>query len=412
MTYKISRIWSGAVEYPGMFRLHNADQRALVQHQRLDYEVIQVLNITVDLSDNNIVSPGVGSMRIVVHVVNFNEAVSLASPSTGSVPENSPEGTPCYVAAYTDVDGPTEGAFFRIANGSNLPFALHTDTGVMTTTRVFNFEQEDAAGYAVAVEVSDRPFNSGATDATFDSLVVTIFITDVNDAPLLVCGDGTVVSADDACVMYAPENATAGYQIGSLAFFDEDDDPVSATVIALQNPYSFSNVSVLGSADVVVSTGGRGFDYEVVCCTRCASDGTGQVVYNDTELTWMAAPTGFLTSACCPVVVPGSSMTPLPVVHSPASIVVGSDLRYLLATVRLVDNSSLFDPLTTVRHVTIVVTGASGGHVRISARCVRVYAREGGSSSMLRAAHLGEPAWVHLRALQTSTKPPHSLRLR
>ena len=144
----------------------------------LDYETPpNTYSVTVSVSDNN---GGTDSITVTINVTDLDETPSNnppvitagAGPITRAVTENMAAGTNVGVAvAATDADGNT--LAYLLSGDDASAFSINSD-GQLKTSAVLNHEVKSS--YSVTITVSD----GSATD----SIVVSISVTDANDAPI------------------------------------------------------------------------------------------------------------------------------------------------------------------------------------------------------------------------------------
>ena len=185
------------------------------------------------------------------HAPVFSEGISTAR----SVAENTPAGVNIgspVVATDEDDDLLTYG----LEGPDAAAFGIVGTTGQLQTRAPLDYETRDA--YAVTVIVSD---GRGAAD----TIGVAISVTDENDDPVFIEGDGTTRSV--------AENALAGVNIGSaVSATDEDGDPLTYSLGGI-DAASFGIVGVSGQLQTRAL-----LDYETknaYSITVTVSDGNG-----------------------------------------------------------------------------------------------------------------------------------------
>lgn len=144
----------------------------------IDYESIDTIKVVVRVTDPNNTSKFSDTL-VYIPVKDVNEDPTLKK-QTFSFEENTPAGTEVGSAVYGDLD--TAAAFtdnvFTPEAGDTAYFDISPE-GVITTKRVFNFENE-AAIYHLVVRVSDR---NVPTLYAIDTMVINLL--DVNEVPIL-----------------------------------------------------------------------------------------------------------------------------------------------------------------------------------------------------------------------------------
>lgn len=144
----------------------------------IDYESIDTIKVVVRVTDPNNTSKFSDTL-VYIPVKDVNEDPTLKK-QTFSFEENTPAGTEVGSAVYGDLD--TAVAFtdnvFTPEAGDTAYFDISPE-GLITTKRVFNFENE-AAIYHLVVRVSDR---NVPTLYAIDTMVINLL--DVNEVPIL-----------------------------------------------------------------------------------------------------------------------------------------------------------------------------------------------------------------------------------
>ncbi len=144
----------------------------------IDYESIDTIKVVVRVTDPNNTSKFSDTL-VYIPVKDVNEDPTLKK-QTFSFEENTPAGTEVGTAVYGDLD--TAAAFtdnvFTPEAGDTAYFDISPE-GLITTKRVFNFENE-AAIYHLVVRVSDR---NVPTLYAIDTMVINLL--DVNEVPIL-----------------------------------------------------------------------------------------------------------------------------------------------------------------------------------------------------------------------------------
>ncbi len=147
-----------------------------------------VYNVTVQVSDGL----NTDSQALAVTVTNVNEAPTVTSAATASVPENT---TAVMTVTASDPDAGTTFTYSIAGGVDAAKFAINSSTGALTFVSAPDYENPTDVGadnvYNVTVAASD-----GSLSAT---KAVAVSVTNVNEAP-------TVTSGATASV---PENTTA-----------------------------------------------------------------------------------------------------------------------------------------------------------------------------------------------------------
>ncbi len=147
-----------------------------------------IYNVTVAASDGSLTA----TKAVAVSVTNVNEAPTVTSAATASVPENT---TAVMTVTASDPDAGTTFTYSIAGGADAAKFAINSSTGALTFVSAPDYETPTDAGadnvYNVTVQVSDGSLSA--------SKAVAVTVTDVNEAP-------TVTSGATASV---PENTTA-----------------------------------------------------------------------------------------------------------------------------------------------------------------------------------------------------------
>ena len=161
----------------------------------LDFETQKTYAVTLTVSDGKLTD----TLAATINISDVNEAPVFATDSltTHTVAENTPAGenigTP-YKA--TDVDGDT--LTYRLDDGTDAAaFDIDSETGQLKTKASLDFETKKT--YPVTLTVSDGELTG--------TLVVTINVSDVNEAP--------VFAVDSLTTHAVTENTPAGENIGT-----------------------------------------------------------------------------------------------------------------------------------------------------------------------------------------------------
>ena len=197
-------------------------QIRLVGDQPLLYEDHQEFNLTITATDNG--GPLVGgpmnasaTIRVTVGNINDPPEFTISSPSV-FVNENLPAGAVARPNAewtalpFSDPDVHDTHIWFLV-NSVDVPVVINRTTGVLTTTRTLDFEDEDS--YTVTVAVQD-------SEGAIDRAEVRLFVNDTNDPPT-----ATYTGASIA------ENVAIGTTVGyAPAVADQDGDSVTFAINA------------------------------------------------------------------------------------------------------------------------------------------------------------------------------------
>ena len=163
------------------------------------------LRATVTYTDN-IRSGRTAYSDATTGTVDPNAAPAFSSETaTREVPENSPEGTD--VGAPVTAMDPGDTLTYSLGGDDAASFSINSETGQLMTMAALDHETKDM--YMVTVMATDSAGES-------DSIMVTINVTDANDAPMF---------ADATATREVAENTAAGMNIGDMVTaMDQDGD--------------------------------------------------------------------------------------------------------------------------------------------------------------------------------------------
>jgi VCBS repeat-containing protein len=220
-----------------------------------DSNADNVYDVTVQASDGTLVD----TQAVAVTVTNVNEAPTVTSGATASVPENT---TAVMTVTATDPDAGTTLTYSIVGGADAAKFAINSSTGALSFVSAPDYENPTDAGsdnvYDVTVQASDGSLTN--------SQAIAVTVTNVNEAPAIT----------SSAVASVPENTTAVMMVTAT-------DPDAGTTLTY---------SIVGGADaskftIDSSTGALSFvsapDFEnptdvggdnVYDVTVQASDGT------------------------------------------------------------------------------------------------------------------------------------------
>ena len=194
----------------------------------LDHEKNDTYSVTVSVSDGN---NGSDSITLTINVTNINEPPRFRGTQiTLSVAEDATIGTAIGDPFQaTDPEGDT--LTYSLRRSDRAAFSIDANTGQLKTDTLLGYETKNVYN-DLAVRATDP-------DGKFDAIVVTINVTDVNDAPVFADGD----SATRAIA----ENTAAGQNIGTpIAATDADSGDTLTYSLSGTDAAAFSIVSTTG----------------------------------------------------------------------------------------------------------------------------------------------------------------------
>ncbi|MEI7768729.1 MAG: cadherin-like domain-containing protein [Chloroflexales bacterium] len=151
-----------------------------------------------------------------------NEAPTIGSGQTFSVPENSPAGTAVGTVSFDPTDGPAPTLSVTGGSGQAL-FSIDPSTGAITVApgAILNFEA--TTSYTLDVTVSD----GGASAST----TITINITNVNDPPVIDVNGAA--SGIDGTAAFNENAPPVGITTPSLTVSDQDSTAITSVVVTI-----------------------------------------------------------------------------------------------------------------------------------------------------------------------------------
>ena len=210
----------------------------------IDYESRSTYKVAYRVSDNkNAVGgndPAVDdTLVLTINVTDANEAPVFAAGSVSrTVTENTTTGNVGLAVTATDPDSghvlaysvavtSDVGAADHLAD-FNRDFSLDTSTGQVSVKATAAIDFETRSSYKVAYRVSDNKNSAGSVDtAVDDTLVLTVNVSDVNEAPSF--------SASSVSRTVA-ENTTTGDVGAAVTATDDDSDALTYSVAESSGP--------------------------------------------------------------------------------------------------------------------------------------------------------------------------------
>ncbi|KAI8744489.1 protocadherin Fat 4, partial [Biomphalaria glabrata] len=214
----------------------------------LDYETSNVINITLEVTDNG--SPPYKKQKMMtINVMDMNEPPSDLKLTNNKVEENSIDGTVVGAFQVSDPDNKI-GFTFSLLDSANGKFRINGDKLVVVSPeqctvnqqRLCSLNYEKTSSHTVKVIVTDS--GSPQESAIFS---LTIDVTDANDAP-------TDIVLSDNKVDFS---AKAGTVIGQFNVIDEDSQQTKTFILKDDAGGTFkimNGTSTLIKADVPLTT--------------------------------------------------------------------------------------------------------------------------------------------------------------
>ncbi len=255
----------------------------------LDYETTSSYTLDISVTDNadGDTAGEVGSAITVtqtatVNLIDVNEAPVITSGTTFDIAENSAVGTEVTTLNVTDVDEDDPPFLFEITGGTGSSvFQIDSATGKITVTdqSALNFEG-GTTSFTLDIDVTDNLDGNSLGEvgaAITTSTTLTINVTDVNDAPVVVAAPTLQIDEN------APVNeevTTDGTIVADLTdyFTDEDMDTLTFTITGGNSSGAFAidgnNIVVANSSKLDAETVGLDAYTLTIVAT---DDGTGML---------------------------------------------------------------------------------------------------------------------------------------
>jgi VCBS repeat-containing protein len=162
----------------------------------LDFETIPTFHMTVLATDNGTPVQSVTG-AITIHLIDVNEA-PVVNDQTFTVAENTANGTTVGTIVATDPDAGQTRTFSVTGGTGQTAFAVSA-AGVITVANSAALNFEVTPTFTLNVTVTDN-----ATPTMSDTAVITINLTNVNEAPVITSNGGGATAS-----INVPENNTA-----------------------------------------------------------------------------------------------------------------------------------------------------------------------------------------------------------
>ncbi len=198
----------------------------------LDYETKSSYSVTITVSDGN---GGSASITVTIDVNDIDESPANNAPvftdgssTTRTIAENTATNVNIGSAvSATDADDDT--LSYSLSGTDATSFSINSTNGQLKTNATLNFETKTS--YTVMVSASDGQGGSS-------SINVTIYITNVNEAPVFTAGTSTTRSI--------AENAGPNINIGSVVSATDVDSTTLTYTLGGTNGASFDIESTTG----------------------------------------------------------------------------------------------------------------------------------------------------------------------
>ena len=138
------------------------------------------------------------------------------------------------------------------------PFAINASTGAITVTS--RLDAETTASYELYVKVTD----DDATNALFDTVKLTITVSDANELPYFVASSGSTTELSEVAAIEVNENTASPTVLATYYGYDPDGNDFEFVLRTSLDSDFFSLVAVPNNTDRVTLTpkAGRTLDYE------------------------------------------------------------------------------------------------------------------------------------------------------
>ncbi len=204
----------------------------------LDAEKTKTLDLTISAQDRaNAAARKINyaNLKVTINDCNDNAPQFNESQLTVPVPEGQPIGTNVYKIAAYDLDLGDNGYIsFSIANTDKIPFAIDHFSGMITTTKVLDYESMRRT-YSLLIRASDW----GSPHRRESETIVTIKVTDINDhKPLFEKVE---------CKGYVSREASIGTELVVVSAIDYDaGDIISYQIVGGNEDGCFEMLSTVG----------------------------------------------------------------------------------------------------------------------------------------------------------------------
>ena len=198
-----------------------------------DADTNNAYQITLEVSDSN---ANTASQELVITVTDVNEAPTITSATSASVPENTTITTTIYTASATDPEN--DNLTYSLSGTDADDFTINPNSGAISFANTPDHETPSDDNkdnvYQVTLEVSDGNGNSA-------SQALTISVTEVNETPTITSKTSANTLENTSGTIYSasatdPENDNLMYLLSGT---DKDDfviDPSSGTISFVDSP--------------------------------------------------------------------------------------------------------------------------------------------------------------------------------
>ena len=181
---------------------------SVVDSAQLDRETAASFDLTVQVTDGG--TPALNdSATLTISINDLNDSAPVANDAGFAIAENSANGSlvGSFTATDADATAPNNTVSYAISGGSGATaFSIDAASGAISVSDSAQLDAEASASLLLNLTVTD-----GGTPALSDTAVVTISLTDVNEAPVV---DDQSFTVD--------ENAANGTAVGSVSASDPD----------------------------------------------------------------------------------------------------------------------------------------------------------------------------------------------
>jgi VCBS repeat-containing protein len=219
------------------FAINAAGQLTVANSSQLNFEVTPSFSLTVTVTDSGGLQ---ATATITIQLTNVNEAPTITTGQTFSLPENSANGTIVGTVTAADPDAGDTRTFTLTGTA----FAIQATTGLLTVADSSQLNFEVTPSFAPTVTVTDA---GGLQTAT----TITINLTAVDEPPGFTSSPGNQSSTEGQAVSLQiaasdPEGAPLAFTVanipnGLIATTSANAVTISGTLAcgaALQSPYN------------------------------------------------------------------------------------------------------------------------------------------------------------------------------
>ncbi len=183
----------------------NTGVLSVVNGATFDFETTPSYAFIVTVTDNG--SPMlIGSELVIINLTNGNDPPTITSNQSFFIAENAPNTTTIGTVDAHDPDAGQSLSYSIIGGNSSGAVAINATTGMLSVADSSKLDYETTKSFTVTVKVTDS-----GVPALSVSAPVTVFVTNINEAPVVVPATFTI-----------PENSPKPMLVGNVTGLDQD----------------------------------------------------------------------------------------------------------------------------------------------------------------------------------------------